>query len=158
MTIQRTRHTNGFTVIELVMVLIVLGVISVFVAPRLNSKDFEVRGFHDETLALMRYAQKTAIAQRRTVCVTFGPGSASLTIVAVAGSTACPGSGFAGPRGEIPASVSARSGVAYVVQPGDFSFDGLGQPSAARTFEVAGNGTPLGRTITVEATTGYVHD
>ncbi len=149
---------NGFTVIELVMVLILLGVISVFVAPQLNSKDFEVRGFHDETLALMRYAQKTAIAQRRTVCVTFGPGSATLTIVAAAGSTVCPGGSFAGPRGEIPATVSARSGVAYVVTPGDFSFDGLGQPSAARSFEVAGDGTPLGRTITVEATTGYVHD
>ncbi|MCZ8292214.1 MAG: GspH/FimT family protein [Hylemonella sp.] len=149
---------NGFTVIELVMVLILLGVISLFVAPQLNSRDFEVRGFHDETLALMRYAQKTAIAQRRTVCVTFGPGSATLTIVAAAGSSVCPGGSFAGPRGEIPATVSARSGVAYVVQPGDFSFDGLGQPSAARTFEVAGDGTPLGRTITVEATTGYVHD
>ena len=149
---------NGFTVIELVMVLILLGVIAVFVAPRLNSKDFEVRGFHDETLALMRYAQKTAIAQRRTVCVAFGPDSATLSIVAAAGGTTCPGGSFAGPRGEIPATVSARSGVAYVVQPGDFSFDGLGQPSAARSFEVAGDGTPLGRTITVEAVTGYVHD
>jgi MSHA pilin protein MshC len=149
---------RGFTLIELILVLAILGVVAVFLAPKLNPRDFEARGFHDETLALLRYAQKTAIAQRRTVCVTFGPGSATLTIVAAAGSTVCPGGSFAGPRGETPATVSARSGVAYVVQPGDFSFDGLGQPSAARSFEVAGDGTPLGRTITVEATTGYVHD
>ncbi len=151
-------RSHGFTLIELIMVLVLLGVLAVVLVPRINTQDFNVRGFHDETLALMRYAQKTAIAQRRTVCVTFGPGSASLSIVAAAGSTACPGGNFAGPRGEIPATVSARSGVAYVVQPGDFSFDGLGQPSAARSFEVAGDGAPLGRTITVEATTGYVHD
>jgi len=151
-------RSHGFTLIELIMVLVLLGVLAVVLVPRINTQDFNVRGFHDETLALMRYAQKTAIAQRRTVCVTFGPGSATLTIVAAAGSSVCPGGSFAGPRGEIPATVSARSGVAYVVQPGDFSFDGLGQPSAARTFEVAGDGTPLGRTITVEATTGYVHD
>jgi len=151
-------RSQGFTVIELIMALVLLGVLAIVLVPRLNTRDFDARGFHDETLALLRYAQKTAIAQRRTVCVTFGPGSATLSIVATAGSTACPGGSLAGPRGETPASISARNGVAYVVQPGDFSFDGLGQPSAARSFEVAGNGTPLGRTITVEATTGYVHD
>jgi len=157
-TMNRTQRMNGFTLIELIMVLAILGVLAVFLAPKLNPRDFEARGFHDETLALLRYAQKTAIAQRRTVCVSFGPGSATLSIVAAAGGTSCPGASFAGPRGEIPAAVLARSGVAYVVQPGDFSFDGLGQPSAARSFEVAGDGTPLGRTITVEASTGYVHD
>jgi MSHA pilin protein MshC len=150
--------SHGFTLVELIMVLVLLGVLAIVLVPRINTRDFDARGFHDDTLALLRYAQKTAIAQRRTVCVTFGPGSATLTLIAVAGSSACPGGSFAGPRGEIPATISARSGVAYVVQPGDFSFDGLGQPSAARSFEVAGDGTPLGRTITVEATTGYVHD
>lgn len=63
---------RGFTLIELIMVMVMLGVLAVFAAPRIfNSDDFYARGFHDETLALLRYAQKTAIAQRRTVCVTF---------------------------------------------------------------------------------------
>jgi len=150
--------SHGFTLVELIMVLVLLGVLAIVLVPRINTRDFDARGFHDDTLALLRYAQKTAIAQRRAVCVTFGPGSATVSIVAAAGSTACPGGSLAGPRGEVPATAAARSGVAYVVQPGDFSFDGLGQPSAARSFEVAGNGIPLGRTITVEATTGYVHD
>lgn len=153
----RTR-SQGFTLIELIMVLVLLGVLAIVLLPRLNTQDFDARGFHDETLALMRYAQKTAIAQRRTVCVAFGPGSATLTITAAAGSTTCPGNALVGPRGESPAQVTARAGVAYVAQPGDFYFDGLGQPSAARSFEVSGNGTPLGKTIKVEAGTGYVHD
>src|SRR5665647_363876 len=72
---------RGFTLIELIMVMVMLGVLAVFAAPRIfNSDDFYARGFHDETLALLRYAQKTAIAQRRTVCVSFAPKEVSLTI------------------------------------------------------------------------------
>lgn len=153
----RTRPT-GFTLIELVMVLVVLGVLAVVLIPRLNTQDFDARGFHDETLAMLRYAQKTAIAQRRTVCVGFGPASLGLTVAASAGSTTCPGNALVGPRGEVPAQITARSGVTYVVQPANLYFDALGQPSGARSIQVAGNGTPLGPTITVEAATGYVHD
>lgn len=152
------KGVRGFTLIELVMVIVLLGVLAVFVAPRLNSRDFEARGFHDGTLALLRYAQKTAIAQRRTVCVAFGPASATLTMAAAAGSTTCPGNALVGPRGESPAQVTARPGAAYVAQPGDFHFDGLGQPSAGQAIQVAGNGVALGLTITVETGTGYVHD
>lgn len=151
-------RNRGFTLIELVMVLVVLGVLAIVLVPRLGSRDFDARGFHDETLAMLRYAQKTAIAQRRTVCVTLGPASVTLTIVGSAGGTACPGNAMVGPRGETPAQANGRSGVSYVVQPGDFYFDALGQPSAARSMEVTANGTPMGRTITVEAGTGYVHD
>jgi prepilin-type N-terminal cleavage/methylation domain-containing protein len=58
---------QGFTLIELIMVIVILGVLAVFAAPRIfNNADFYARGFHDETLALLRYAQKSAVAQRRT--------------------------------------------------------------------------------------------
>src|SRR5665647_2470350 len=53
---------RGFTLIELIMVMVMLGVLAVFAAPRIfNSGDFYARGFHDETLGLLRYAQKAAI-------------------------------------------------------------------------------------------------
>src|SRR5450759_4081551 len=75
----RRAHQRGFTLIELIMVMVMLGVLAVFAAPRIfNSGDFYARGFHDETLALLRYAQKSAIAQRRTVCVAFTTTSACL--------------------------------------------------------------------------------
>src|ERR1035437_10071807 len=80
-------HQRGFTLIELIMVMVMLGVLAVFAAPRIfNSDDFYARGFHDETLGLLRYAQKAAIAQRRTVCVavsTAAPASATLSIASV---------------------------------------------------------------------------
>ena len=138
---------RGFTMIELIMVIVLIGVLSVVAAPMFNATDFYARGFHDETMALLRYAQKAAVAQRRTVCVTFTVTSASLSIASVAGATAC-NAALTGPQGETPAAVTAKSGVTYGSTPTSFYFDSLGQPSVAQTIG----------TIKVEAVTGYVHD
>lgn len=151
--------------IELIMVMVLVGVLAMFVAPRINSSDFSARGFHDETLAFLRYAQKTAIAQRRTVCVAFTANSATLTIVAAPASAACPGGALVGPNGETSATIPTpaqqryMNGITYSQFPvGGFFFDGLGQPSAAQTIQVASGAVPIPQTITVEAGTGYVHD
>jgi len=152
----RIRPQNGeygFTLIELIMVITLVGIVAVFAAPRLfNSADFNARGFHDETLAFLRYAQKTAIAQRRTVCVTFTLSSATLKVDN--DSTAGCEANLTGPRGDSPGTITARSGVVYNGLPTANSFDALGQPAAAQTIQVQG----VGRSITVEAGTGYVHE
>lgn len=159
------REQLGFTLIELIMVIVILGVLAVVAIPRMfNSGDFYARGFHDESLGYLRYAQKTAIAQRRTVCVAFGTNTLTLSIAANSGSFNCATSGtLSGPKGESPVTLSARSGVAYSTSlaPANFNFDGLGQPisgtgslMATQTFQVTGV-TP---TIRVEASTGYVHE
>jgi len=154
---------GGFTLIELIMVIVLLGVLAVFAGPRmLRSSDFYARGFHDETLAYLRYAQKTAIAQRRTVCVTFGASSVTLAIASTAAVSNCSTAGtLLGPKGENPAVLNARSGVSYVSTPTSFNFDGLGQPlttagaqQPTQTFQVSG----ASRAITVETATGYVHE
>ncbi len=152
------RCIRGFTLIELVMVLVMLGVLAVFAAPRVfNRGDFEARGFHDQTLSTLRFAQKTAIAQRRTVCVAFTATSVTLTRASAEADSNCDTS-LLGPRGE--AVLQAPGNVAFTVTPAAFRFDGLGQPlvgantPAPRSIQVA-NATP---SITVEAVTGYVHD
>ncbi|MDO8767536.1 MAG: prepilin-type N-terminal cleavage/methylation domain-containing protein [Burkholderiaceae bacterium] len=155
---RRRLGQSGFTLIELVMVIVMLGILAVFAAPRMfNNGDFYARGFHDETLALLRFAQKSAIAQRRTVCVAFTSATTTLTIAALAATPAC-ANPLVGPKGESPALITARTGVAYNTLPANFSFDGLGQPSASTTIQVANSGVPISLTITVEAGTGYVHD
>lgn len=163
---RRAAH-RGFTLVELVMVLVLLGVLAVFAAPRIFSQsDFEARGFHDETLALLRYAQKNAVAQRRGVCVSFTANTVSLGLLPAPERTDCDNAGpLRGPggldSGATTARVSARSSVVFNPTPPNFQFDGLGrpldwagQPLATLTVQVAG----AQPTITVEATTGYVHD
>lgn len=159
---------RGFTLIELIMVIVILGVLAVFAAPRLfNNSDLYAKGFHDESLAYLRYAQKTAIAQRRTVCVSF-PSSSSL-VLSIASSPetldcSAPTT-MNGPKGDTAsATLNARSGsgVTYSTTPAALNFNGLGQPTTsagvvllvAQTIQVVG----VTNTITVEAATGYVHE
>jgi MSHA pilin protein MshC len=143
------------------MVIVLTGILAVFAAPRIfSTNDFNARGFSDETLALLRFAQKTAIAQRRTVCVAFSSGSAALTIASAAATFTCD-TALAGPKGEVPARISAKSGVTYGGTPSDFNFDGLGQPvtstgSAQATQTIQVNNASSA--ITVETVTGYVHE
>lgn len=165
------RH-QGFTLVELIIVIVLLGILSAYAVPRIfNTTDFYARGFHDETLAYLRYAQKTAIAQRRTVCVDFSasgvtPGTVTLTIASAASTYTCaPAGTLLGPKGENPVVLTARSGITFgtspYAAPSDFNFDGQGQPITAagaaqgkQTFQVSG----AANTITVETVTGFVHE
>lgn len=157
------RCARGFTLVELVMVIVMLGVMAVFVAPKFaGTSVFNARGFHDETLAYLRYAQKAAVAQRRTVCVTFTANSISLSMASLPQSWTCDVD-LSGPRGERPATTAAKAGVQFMggAAPANFRFDSLGQPVSATgvaltaaTIQVDG----ASASITVESGTGYVHE
>jgi MSHA pilin protein MshC len=168
---QFRRHQAGFTLIELIMVIVMLGVLAVVAAPRMfNTADFNARGFHDEALSLLRYAQKSAIAQRRTVCVAFTDTTVSLTMAPAAPTAGAPTPGcsaspvtLVGPA-SATAAVTAKPGVKFEsvpTNPTNFNFDGLGQPitsagvlMATQTIQVANSA----KAIQVEAATGYVHE
>ena len=149
---------RGFTLVELIMVLALAGILAAVVGPRVfDTSSFDARGFHDETLALLRFAHKSAIAQRRPVCVVFGTNTARLTIDSdrnsATGTSGCEAN-LTGPRGDSPGTITARGAVQYTGTPATIIIDGLGQPAAGQSIQVSG----AARTITVEATTGYVHD
>jgi MSHA pilin protein MshC len=165
---QRSRQ-RGFTLIELIMVVVMLGVLAVFAAPKiLNTSDLNARGFRDETLALLRYAQKAAIGQRRMVCVTFNTSSTSHTAVlrlenpTLTGTPLVCNTNLVGPKGESPATVTAKSGASYsYVSAPAIIFDGLGQPVSTARVALASNVLITftnASSITVEAGTGYIHD
>ena len=154
------RPARGFTLVEMVTTIIILGILAAMAAPRFFDRDtFESRGFYDQVISTLRYAQKAAIAQRRFVCAAFSANSVTLTYDPVAPSsshlamTACPGgSNLTGPTGVVPYSVSSST-ASFTALPAAFYFDALGKPSASGVIAVSGYATP----ITVEAETGYVH-
>jgi MSHA pilin protein MshC len=153
---------QGFTLVELVMAIVLIGVLSVVALPRLASRsDVSARGFHDSTLAYLRFAQKSAVAQRRTVCVAFTANGLTLTMAAAEATFSCGASpSLVGPNGESSAALTSDS-ASYSAQPGTLRFDGLGQPVNATGATIASQTVQVanaGKTITVEAVTGFVHD
>jgi len=154
MSLRGKRHGRGFTMIELVVTILIVGLLAAVMVPRFIGNDgFASRGFYDEAQAVVHYAHKTAIAWRGTpvfVCVT------ATTVSARTGS--CSGAVLPHPLTGNPLTATAPSGV--TLTPANFSFDGGGRPSpnAQTTITIVSGiaGDPA-RQIVVEAETGYAH-
>lgn len=81
---------GGFTLVELVMVMVLIGILSVVILPRLNSTSgFSSVLFRDELASTLRYAQKAATSRRRLVCASIAPGGVSLSVATASGATSC---------------------------------------------------------------------
>ena len=148
-------HPRGFTLIELIVTMILLGILAVYALPRFADRQtFDTRGFADQTRAAIQFARKVAVAKGRNVCISASGSTLALTMAATRGqSVACTGNVINPATG---AAYSLTSPVANVSYSGSLSltFFGDGTPSAAGTLTVSGDSNI---TINVSATTGYVY-
>ena len=149
--------SRGFTMVELILVLVIAGIIAAVAMPRLvGNNGFDTRGFSDELAATVRFAQKLAVAQRRAVYVQVTAADASLCYVAT---TPCPAASQApGPGGERPYTITAPDGVT-IAPATTLGFAASGRPdpdiTAPLDLQVVGAATYR---IRVERETGYVHE
>lgn len=174
LTNDRGHLQRGFTLVELVATLILIGILAATVVPRFfGTHGFEERGFYDETIAALRYGQKSAIAQRRMVCVTFTEKAVRFKLAGSFGATDCTAADadLSSPDGTPSYAVDATANTKY--RNADVKFSAIavgastfpaspavtlnfypsGASSAASTIQVAN----FSSAITVEAETGYVH-
>jgi MSHA pilin protein MshC len=154
------RAGRGFTLVELVTILILVGILAVVALPRLNSaQDFRATAFRDRVAASLRFAQKSAVAKRRMVCATVAADGLSLGLSAAAGfgAGAC-ANALSGPDGANPAATSPNANVTltpavtlYFQPSGSVTSDAAGANNADFTLTVTGQ-TP----VNVIGATGHV--
>lgn len=153
---------RGFTLVELVMVIVLVGVLAVVVVPRMDlfSGVNEV-GYRDKVRGALEFARKAAVSGRRSVRVSLAGNNLSLAADNI--ETGGAGAGTYPRALALPAADRACGGVTNqvcaptgvtVAGPATLAFNPLGQPSAGAVYTVTGTSA---WTITVEAETGYVH-
>ncbi|MEW6703930.1 MAG: prepilin-type N-terminal cleavage/methylation domain-containing protein [Pseudomonadota bacterium] len=155
---RRPLPEHGFTLPELVAVLIVVGVLAAVAMPRFEAA-LAIRddGWHDEVVSALRHARQTAVSHRRLVCATVAGNSVSLGIAATNPASAC-SVALNGPDGNAPYATSAHgsasvspAGTMYFQPSGRVTSDGAGTSASSRSITVSGSDT-----ITVIGETGHV--
>lgn len=151
----------GFTVVELIVVLVLIGVLAVVALPRLSATD-AVRddGWREQVLAGLRLAQASAVGHRRLVCARFSGTVLELQLATVNPASTCsvvlPGpdgsasfGGGSGTSGGGTVSVSPAPTL-YFQPNGQVSQDGAG--SQVTSFSISTTGVPV---ITVFGASGH---
>ncbi|HOJ43626.1 MAG TPA: prepilin-type N-terminal cleavage/methylation domain-containing protein [Syntrophorhabdaceae bacterium] len=125
--------SKGFTIIELVIIIVVLGILAVAVLYKIGSFKSEAGGITavDQVIADIQYTQMLAMSQAGQKSITFTSGSNTYNV--------------AGETKNMPGGVTAENTIT-------FTFNSLGEPisGAGQTVSISG------RQIKVWAITGKV--
>ena len=161
----KARFAVGFTLTELITVIVLIGIVSVFAASRFFSRAaFDERGFFELSIQAVRYAQKVAIASGCDVRVQF-TGTGYALHEWINGGSCAADSGGSGltpltrPGGgnyadAAPGGVGVGSALIYydsVGRPRDASGGGFGSLLGTATSVAIGS-----RTLSIEPETGFV--
>lgn len=161
---------KGFTLIEFVMVIVLIGILAVFAAPRLgNITSTNAGSFTDKLRADIRYAQNLAMSQNKRYRVYFNTAPSPNPGYAVVNDAN--GNGTWGEGGEVALDPAGSGNLNVTVNTGQYAgitvstpaggyveFNSLGVLTAASnvTITVYANLVAAG-TVTVTAQTGAVN-
>jgi MSHA pilin protein MshC len=140
----RRGRASGFTVLELALVLVMVGVLAVFAAPRLfTAQSITLPAVAAQVAASIRYTQSLAMSRGQRYRINFAAGTYQITDMG--------GAPIVQPLTASTAAVSVAPATLTGFNPpltgGYVAFDGKGQPYVSAT-------TPLAGTATITLTAG----
>lgn len=74
-----TRFTRGFTLTEVILVLVLMSVLAVIAIPRWQASGFDAAYFHEEVVVTLRYAQRQAVISGCAVAADLQDNTITLT-------------------------------------------------------------------------------
>ena len=142
------RWCYGFTIIEVIAVLVIIGIISAVLISRVSSTDVYTLTSEVETLKTnLRYAQLRAMSDNVSWGITYTSSSCTLQKNGAPAPSNLPN--------EDSATHAFQSGVSITSGAGTVSFDEWGSPGASDISITLSTGTDY-RTITVTQNTGFI--
>ena len=152
---------DGFTLIELIVVIVLMAILAAFAAPRfIDAGSFEGPAFAQELASAARYAQKLAVANGCPVQLNVTANSYSL-LKAQATTPVCDGVltmtlPVMHPATGNPFTAPAPNGVNIGGDLGTVQFSARGVPTFTPAIPADLNLTVSGRTVVINAGSGYV--
>ena len=142
---------SGFTLVELIVVILIIGILSISIAPRFfGVTSYENRQVTDELLSALRYSQQMAMNRGGDIHLVLTANNFTVQL--------SDGTDLRSPDGRIPYTKTFPNNINATAE--TIRYNGLGQPVNAANVPLTANtaininGSPV---ITIEANTGYAH-